>query len=338
MSKPIRELSAYDNEDLFRALASRNRLDILRLLSHQELNINEIGRLLELGLPSVSKHVAILEQAGLVSSEYMAGAQGTQKRCRLTHHMLSVSLESRLPVQETVEETEMPVGMYSLMHCSGRTCGIAAPDGLIGLADDPQAFLHPDRSRASMIWMSSGFVEYVFPNMTPTSVEIWRVDLQMEICSECPDYNNDYPSDITVWINGVEVGTWTCPGDFGGSRGRLNPPWWNDHGTQFGALKVFSVTQKGSFVDGVSISPVTVERALIQPHQPLTVRIGVKPDAVHPGGFNLFGKSFGNYAQDLVLRLHYLPKNRSRRGAAGEAAALTGGQVGLPRPLSAEQS
>ena len=32
-------------------------------------------------------------------------------------------------------------------------------------------------------------------------------------------------------------------------------------------------------------------------------RIGVKPEARHPGGINIFGRGFGNYDQDIVLRL-----------------------------------
>ena len=199
MDAAIQELSAYDGEELFRALASTTRLRILRLLSEREMNINELGTALEVNLPTVSKHVQALEAAGLVGSEYMAGTQGTQKRCRLRHRRLVVSLEPPVAPDDQVEESEMPIGMYSLVHPSGPTCGIASPDGFIGLADEPQAFLVPDRFKAGMLWMSHGFVEYVFPNKVPTSVDIWKAEVQMEVCSECPDFDNDYPSDITVW-------------------------------------------------------------------------------------------------------------------------------------------
>lgn len=308
MSAATWEIDAFTSAEIFRALGSPTRLSILRLLSERELNINELGRCLDVNLPTVSKHVQALEQAGLVASEYMAGTQGTQKRCRLQHRRLLVSFEQEPMPENQCEEISMPLGLYSLVNPEGPTCGLASADGTINLADDPQSFLYPDRHTAQILWMSDGFIEYVFPNKLPTSVEIWKAELQMEICSECPDFNNDYPSDITVWFNGVEVGTWTSPGDFGGKRGRLNPPWWNDHGTQFGALKTFSVSREGSFVDGVMASEVTIRDTMIVPHQPITARIGIKPDAAHPGGFNLFGKAFGNYKQDLLLRLHYLPK------------------------------
>ena len=48
----------------------------------------------------------------------------------------------------------------------------------------------------------------------------------MEICSECLDFNTGYPSDITVWINGIEIGTWTSLGERGDRYGRLNPSYY----------------------------------------------------------------------------------------------------------------
>jgi predicted transcriptional regulator len=38
-------------------------------------------------------------------------------------------------------------------------------------------------------------------------------------------------------------------------------------------------------------------------HHSIRVRIEVTPDARHPGGVNVFGRGFGNYDQDIVLRL-----------------------------------
>jgi hypothetical protein len=56
------------------------------------------------------------------------------------------------------------------------------------------------------------------------------------------------------------------------------------------------------------------------------VRLGVKADALHVGGINVFGHTFGNYAQDVVLRLEYVPgqpvNSASANGAAVHADAL----------------
>ncbi len=208
-----------------------------------------------------------------------------------------------------LEEFSMPVGMYS-MAVPQPQCGLANREKMIGFLDIPQSFLDPARATAEIIWMSGGFVEYVFPCTLPTSVSLQRLEFIMEVCSEAPNYDHDWPSDITVWINGIEVGTWTCPGDFGAKRGILNPSWWIDHMSQYGMLKIWSLDEEGSYIDGTPAEPITLRDTLVKPGEPITIRIGNKPDADHVGGFNIFGKGFGNYAQDLVLRLHYLmPKD-----------------------------
>ena len=135
----------------------------------------------------------------------------------------------------------------------------------------------------------------------------------MEICSEAPNYNEDWPSDITLWINDREVGTWTSPGDMGGKQGQLTPSWWLDRYTQHGFLKTWTVTNEGSFIDGVQISDVTLSKLGIEPSEPvIAVKIGNKPNCQHPRGFNLFGRKFGNYPQDIVLTMHYAKEYEQR--------------------------
>ena len=45
----------------------------------------------------------------------------------------------------------------------------------------------------------------------------------MELSSEVPGTNLDWPSDITLWVNDIIVGTWTSPGDYGDKRGVYTP-------------------------------------------------------------------------------------------------------------------
>ena len=307
MPSPVLERQGVGSEELFKALGSEIRLRMLKMLSIREMNINEMRQELGAAHPSVSRHIQILEEAGLVICEYKSGEQGTQKRCRLRYGRLVISLEDTQAPGNQIEEIEMPIGMYTFAHATA-TCGLASREGIIGFYDEPQAFLLPQRSQAQILWMGDGFVEYVFPNTVPTTMDIIRAELSMEICSESPDYNTDYPSDITLWINGVEVGSWMSPGDMGGKRGRLNPPWWSNHDTQYGMLKVWSVDRQQSSVDGTTVSNVNLRDIMVLPRQPVTVRIGIRPDARHKGGFNLFGRGFGNYEQDLLLRLHYQEK------------------------------
>lgn len=315
MKSRILELKGVDSADLFKALASDTRAAILGLLANGPMNINTIGQTLGIAQPSITKHIQVLDQVGLVTTEYTPGSQGMQKLCSLAYDRLIVSLEGIPDTEDRVEIVSMPIGLYTLANPTP-TCGLANSERIIDFLDEPQAFFHPDRGTAQLLWMSDGFVEYVFANTLPSSMDIYRLEIAMEICSEAPDYDNDFPSDITVWINGVEIGTWTSPGDLGGKHGRLNPSWWFEHGTQFGMLKVWSVDADGSFVDGTQVSDVTLKDIYLLPKQPALVRIGVKPDAEHKGGFNLFGRGFGNYEQDLVMRYHYVGPNKNNRSAS----------------------
>ena len=320
MKTRILEMRASQSVELFQALSSQTRVKILELLSERGMNIGDLAQVLGISQPTVTKHVQVLERAGLIESDYSPGVQGMQKKCSLVYHRFIVSFETVEIPEHNIEQTEMPIGLYTLVHASP-PCLLASSERLIGLVDDPQSFYAPDRFTAQLLAMADGFVEYVFPCELPTSAEIDRLELVMEICSEAPHYNNDYPSDITVWINGVEIGTWTSPGDFGGKRGHLNPDWWNENWTQFGMLKVWSVDKEGSYVDGTVVSDTTLKSAMVIPRQPIAVRIGIKPDAQHVGGFNLFGRGFGNYEQDIILRLHYRGHETVKRAAQSASDA-----------------
>jgi predicted transcriptional regulator len=38
----------------------------------------------------------------------------------------------------------------------------------------------------------------------------------------------------------------------------------------------------------------------------------VKDDAKHIGGINIFGRQFGNYPQDIVMRLRFRPTGHEK--------------------------
>lgn len=304
MALQLRELSTEENVAIFRALSSDSRVRILELLSDGEMNINELSAALGLAQPSITKHIQTLEEVGLVVSDYTSGIQGMQKRCRRIHDRIVMDFGGSSKDKDYVIEIEVPVGMYTHVEVTP-TCGLATRDRMVGVIDDPLAFMFPDRAKAEVLWAGGGFIEYVFPNSLPFSTAIDSIELAMEISSEAPGYANDYPSDITLWINEVEVGTWTSPGDPGGERGRLNPPWWQDYMNQHGYYKVFSVGPKGTFVDGETLSTVSIKDINVTPWQATKVRIGIKDDAVNKGGFSLFGRGFGSFESDLVFKIHH---------------------------------
>jgi len=64
-----------------------------------------------------------------------------------------------------------------------------------------------------------------------------------------------------------------------------------------------TVTPQGTFRDGVKVSACSLDDLELNEHRSIRVRIGVKEDARHPGGINIFGRGFGNHDQDIALRL-----------------------------------
>ena len=67
------------------------------------------------------------------------------------------------------------------------------------------------------------------------------------------------------------------------------------------------------------ISDLTIDDFALERHHSIRMRIGIDQAAEHPGGVNIFGKGFGNYDQDILMRL-YLHKPEP-----GEAPAGRGG-------------
>ena len=312
MSLNLLLIDAEADLDVLRAAASVWRVRILKLL-HQSggMNVNEIAERLGQPQSSISNHVQLLEAAGLIRSESKKARRGSQKICHAAYDEIVVSFREReAPLPPNVIEVAMPLGLFTSAEVAG-PCGICSPAGIIGLLDVPATFLDPERMKAALLWFTSGFVEYQFPNNASLKgMEIDRIELTMEVSSEVPGTHTDWPSDICLSINGTELGVWTSPGDFGDKRGVYTPDWWKMAGSQYGLLKMWQVTTEGTFVDGRRISDVNLDDLDLAAHRSVRVRIEVKAQARNPGGINVFGRGFGNYDQDIVMRLHTRTGNR----------------------------
>ena len=294
-------------EDLnkIKALASEPRIQMLDLLRKKTCNINEISA--ELGLPqsTVATHISILEDAGLLVTESVKAKKGNQKLCKPSFKELLIQFPEEKSEKENFIEVEMPIGIFTDCHVTS-PCGLCSADKIIGFLDIPDSFLNPDRMKAGLLWCGSGYFEYKFPNNSMyDQKKIQKLEISMELSSETPGTNPNWLSDITVWVNRTEIGTWTSPGDFGDKRGKYTPDWWKLEGSQYGLLKNFYITNEGSFIDGVKISDVTISDLHIPDHHSIRVKVGVKEDAVHMGGMNIFGKGFGNYDQGIILRTYF---------------------------------
>ncbi|CAM3631576.1 Peptidase M29, aminopeptidase II [Deinococcus saxicola] len=305
LGKRVLEVDSESASQLFGVLNSETRILILSLLSHNAMNVAELTAALNLPHSTVSVNIKRLVEAGLLQVEYVPGTHGTQKLISKLYDEVVVRLPGvAVEAGQSVVEISMPVGNYRHVEATAQ-CGLASDTRYIGSIDDPRSFFEPEHVFAQILWFRSGSVDYAFPNNIPFGSQLTQVELSAEICSEAPNYDLDWPSDITLWINDVDVGTWTSPADFGGQTARLTPRWWHTEQTTHGLLKRWKINMQGSYIDDEQVSDVTVRQIEVPDQTHLSVRLGVKPDARNVGGLNLFGRKFGNHPQDLLMRLHY---------------------------------
>lgn len=287
------------NMRILECFSSETRVRIIECLNEKPYNIGELAEALGLSSAIMTKHIQKLEECGIVSTENLVGKRGTQKRCSLKVEQLTLVLRTAAadkPDDQNRFTAELPVGQY-IQYEVRPTCGLASSGKRIGMMDDPRYFDDPEHTKAEHLWFASGFVEYRIPNYLVGRDEASSLTISLEICSEAPHYNENWPSDITFSVNGIEVATWTCPGDFGSRRGLYTPQWWTD--TQYGLHKTLSVTSSGTYIDGLQFSDITVGQLNIRAGQELRFRIACPESAANCGGVSLFGKGFGNYPQDI---------------------------------------
>src|SRR5829696_2536457 len=222
-------------EAVTKALGSETRLEILRFLSAHTCTLLEIAEALPLPTSNATLHINVLEKAGLIETNLRPATRGLQKVCARVFDRVIIQLPADYEPEETVVEVPMPIGAYVNVNVTP-TCGLAGELGIIGHLDDPSAFYEPDRIHAQLLWFRRGYVEYRFPNRLPASAILDDIEISFEVCSEAPLHHADWPSDITLWIENCEIGSWTSPADFGGERGALTPSWWDTQNSQYGSL------------------------------------------------------------------------------------------------------
>jgi len=299
-------INATDGLEILRGLSSPVRISILSLLhSRGPLNVNEISEALSLPQSTVATNIQVLESCDLIRTETVKATKGQQKICAARFDEIVLRFDDYdVRARPDVIEVSMPLGLYT--NCSvSPPCGLCSSEAIIGLLDVPDFFLDPGRMKAGLIWFERGHVEYKFPNNARIlQAEIEALEFSMELSSEVPGTNANWPSDISVWVNDVPVGTWTSPGDFGDQRGIYTPRWWKLEGSQYGHLKTWKITSGGTLLDGEKTSDVSLDQLHLAEHHSIRLRIGIDDQAEHPGGVNIFGKGFGNHDQDIILRLH----------------------------------
>lgn len=290
---------------VYEALSSNVRIEMIRLLAQKSMNVKELAEALGLSSAIMTMHVKKLERASIIKTSMQPGKGGARKMCTLVTDSIEIVFPSKITTAfRECHVTEVSVGHYTDFEANP-TCGLATTVKVIGMFDEPRAFLEPERVNAKILWFGQGFIEYRLANYLMKNEEPVELEISMEISSEAPFANENWPSDIDFTLNGVNLGQWTSPGDFGGGkRGRYTPDWWWDEINQYGILKMLKITKEGTFVDGTKISDVKLDDIHVDLKQ-WTFRIAVHEDAENVGGVTLFGTGFGNYNQDIVFKLYY---------------------------------
>ena len=284
---------------LYEALASEVRWRIMELIADNEMNAKDIAAELALSPSIVTMHIRKLEQAGLIGTRRVRMNRGTHKLCYMKQHRIEIELPAAGPAG-TVREQTIPVGHYTAFEVHP-TCGLGTREKEIGVWDDPRYFLDPERVNAAILWFGKGYVEYTTPNYMLPDQNAVSIEISMEIASEAPGLNDNWPSDIQFAFNGIPLGTWTSPADFGrAARGRYTPAWWHRNVNQYGLWKTIRIDGTGTYMNEDRMSDVTLsDLKLSEPFWRL--RYTVDESSAHVGGLTLYGAGFGNYDKDIVI-------------------------------------
>ena len=300
--------------EIFKALGSELRINIIKLLQeNHEMNMNELATSLGIRNGALTSHIKKLEESGIIQVMTERGSHGNQKVCKVAVDKIVVDVESEENEEDqNIYNTEVKVGHYSDYEVYP-TCGLATSQAIVGEVDDPRYFSHPDRINAGILWFTKGYIEYIIPNLLPSATKIDQITVSLEISSEAPGINNDWPSDISILLNDVKIGTWTSPGDYGDVQGIFTPDWWFPNWNQYGLLKMIVINKKGTFVDGLKISDVTINEFNLDYKSTVRFKFEIEEDAKNVGGIIIFGSEFGNYNQDIKVRIAYSPMEIAKK-------------------------
>lgn len=292
--------------DVFKALGSDIRIAIVKLLlKNKGMNMRELAASLNITNGALTSHIKKLEDSGIVTIVSESSGHGNQKKCMVNLDKILIEFNTG-ELLEHIYEADIKVGQYSDYQVYP-TCGLATSTQLIGQVDDARYFADPSRIDCDILWFTRGYVEYMIPNFLPVSQKIDQITISAELSSEAPGVNNIWPSDIYFHLNDICLGMWTSPGDFGDVKGIFTPTWWYPNWNQYGLLKLIVINQVGTFIDGLQISDVSLKYLNLGYGSTIKFKFEVPEKTAHVGGLTIFGRNFGNYNQDIKVRVHYSP-------------------------------
>lgn len=289
---------------VFEALASETRLKIIRFIGSEKKSIGEIAAYLQVSNAITTRHVQQMEDAGILDSVRGTGHNRGKKMVFVKIDDIHISFPKKIYRGLNLHATDLKIGHFTDFLVVP-TCGLATLNEVVGKSDEPRFFMDSKRVEAALLWFSEGYVEYKIPNLLRENEYPELLEISFELASEFPLSNNVWPSDISIYVNQKKVAVYTVPGNFSDTRGRYTPAWWNDRLSQYGLLKHVRVNTLDTGIDGETFSRITIHDLKLQETPFITLRFAVEKDAVNKGGLTLFGKGFGNYDQNILIKLYY---------------------------------
>lgn len=288
---------------LARALSVPQRIRILRLLGEKNImSVNDIANALELPLSTVSLHVHILEEAGLVVSERMPSIHGTLKLCTRRDTSIVLNLCGSQDRAVRTFEQETSVGSYSSALKITPPCGMASLTVPIGVYNNPKSFYLPARSEAEILWIRSGVLIYDFAPLLQSKASVLQMEISFEVGASA-QLNQLWETCFTMDVNGFSLGSAVAVCEKEGRRGWQNPDWWPDIATQHGSLFRWKITKDGTWMGERKVSDTKLDQLLKD--EKLSVRLTVPDDPRLANGINLFGRGFGDFDQGIRLSITY---------------------------------
>lgn len=289
-------------EKICKALGSDIRLNLIKQLTYKPMTVVELAKMNKVTNSTVLFHLGLLTDAGVVESRYLPGIKGKAQVFFTNFNKITFTRVADETDKTMFFRQDISVGDF-----------VEIKGSHFGLATEKESFVFTDseaysqkRKDALLIWTPCGKITYAIDNwfcLGANSVE--EVSFSLEICSETSFYRNDWKSDITFAVNGTDIATYTSPGDFGGVRGCLNPGWWPNENSQFGTLVTVSVNNVGTSINHIPCSKVNLRDLKLDKDNRITLTVYNKSNSKHIGGFNIFGRGFGNHEQDIVFIAKY---------------------------------
>jgi len=292
--------------ELFKTLGSDVRMRIVELLCERgEMNMNEIATALELTNGALTSHIRRLEECGVIQTVTECTGHGNQKICSIKNDQILLTADVETEAKEIgVYDTEVQVGHFSSCDVSA-PCGLCSGFSQIGPENEPRMFHNPERMQARMIWFSDGYVEYRIPNMLAEKQKMVEITFYFEISQNRMDYKEESLADVVFYLNGTRMGTWMTPQEFCVERGIYTPSWWNGPEKQSGVQKMIVINSWGTYFEGEKCSDIGLRDIEMKNGQEISFRLAVENQPKHKGGITLYGAGFGNYNQDIHVRIYY---------------------------------